>query len=207
MLEKQRSKETGDDDLAFQMCKNRSQVLLIALMFVLITSTVLGHSYPLEHGKVYIDEEGFYSVSFYDDNGNLIWTYQFPRERELHVSVLDERLIRVSYWIGSPAWYEFFFDTVTYEFSPTYFNPSYTGQGTVMYREGDDNLIIRDIFDGNGFYIEITRNFSPTAVPSNTVIEFKPSGEGWLTGNRFRLTDPFRRTSPVGLVRNQPRLF
>ncbi len=170
---------------------NKSRKAFIILLFITMVCYARGHNNPTEHYTVIYENNDQYRVSFYDDNKKLLYSETYSHEP--HVSIMDGSIVKVEFSVGNPAYYVLFFDTVDFKVSPPFFNPSYIGRGIIIYREDEKKLVIRDIFDKEVLCFEVLKDFSPSAVPSLTVLEVIPLENGlfklkYLKGPNFVIT-------------------
>jgi len=116
--------------------------------------------------KIIKDKKG-YIVKFYNKNKKVVYEMDSPKEP--YIVVIDKNILQTGISLGSPNNYEFFFNTKTSEISDTYNNPILIKNGKVVIFQ-NDKLIVSDLFNKSKYYREFVRDFSKTAVPSNSIL-------------------------------------
>lgn len=114
--------------------------------------------------------EGNYKIILYDSSEKRIKELELEKEPAVHE--LPNNIIRFTISVGSPANYTFFYDVNNNLVSPTFFNVLLYDNNKVVYAE-EGKIVISDPFDKGVYFEEITRDFSPTAVPSSAIQEVK----------------------------------
>ena len=112
------------------------------------------------------DKKG-YTVKFYNKNKKVVYKVDYPKEP--YIEAIDKDILQIGISLGSPNSYVFFFNTKTSEVSDTYNNPILIKNGKIIIVQ-NDKLIVSDLFNKSKYYQEIVRDFSKTAVPSNSII-------------------------------------
>lgn len=116
-------------------------------------------------------------LALYDKSNKKVYSEIYPMpEGAINLPVIkeiSEGILEISFSVGSPAVYIFFFNKETAEISPTYFNPFIVENQYVAYMDDkNDILLFTDMFQKKGI-IEIERNFAPYANPIEAVIDIK----------------------------------
>ena len=174
-LEKLRKRNDG-------ICKK----IIWVIIFLLVISTIVlvQNLRGKMKGELYGGADGY--KIYYDQDLNT-YAYQiFSLEGEkidevtningnLTVDEINDLVIHVIVSAGSYARQEWFYNRKTGEKSEEFFNVSAVNNTMTAYmeftEEGKICLIIRDIFDKNTFYNEITRDFSKTATACSDLKE------------------------------------
>lgn len=152
-----------------------------------------------------IKDKDNYILTIYNPDKKVIYDATFPHKKP-HVSKLYNDIVKISVSLGSPNSYVYFFDMKSHAVSEVYRNPKLIDQKKIVFvKEG--KLIISDLFDEASFYQEIKRDFSPTAEPSDAIVEveFMKDKElyiEYLEGKNFTRKREFVQIKdPVGKFR------
>lgn len=154
------------------------KIILVILPVLVILSFFLVRNLKGNiRGELYSEADGY--KIYYDQNLNT-YAYQiFSLEGEITEEVtnikgilaiceVNDFVIHVKISAGSCARQEWFYNRKTGEKSEEFFNVSAVNNTMIVYMEFTDEgkicLVIRDIFDQNTFYKEITRDFSRIAI-------------------------------------------
>lgn len=114
-----------------------------------------------------VEVEDGYEVILYNHSNEIIFSDIFFKEPGIHW-VTDD-ILEISYSVGSPATYAYYFDTKNLYISDIYFNPIIVGDSYIAYMENHEELILRDIFNKGLLEMRIRRNFAQTANPISAV--------------------------------------
>lgn len=121
--------------------------------------------------KVVENVDKTYTLILYDKNKKIMTKEAFIKDHS-YIEVLDNSILKIETFTGSPLNYTHFYDTKTGKLSPEYENLKLYEKGKVVYMD-KNTLVISDAFDKKLFFKEVKRNFSPTAVPSNVILNAK----------------------------------
>lgn len=113
-----------------------------------------------------------YELTLYDGEGQKIYSMLYPREP--WVKEVSEGVLEIGISTGSPARYTFYFRKEDGKISDTFFNAKLFGEQYIAHRpvddyQGDEPLILTDVFGEGILYQEIYRDFSKTADPMSVI--------------------------------------
>lgn len=137
-------------------------------------------------------EEGF-EVTFYNRTNKIIFSECYPQEPVIRQ--VADNIFEVSISVGSPATYIFYVDIENGELSETFFNPLFFGKRCVAYME-DGQLVLRDIFNKDLFYMTISRDFTKTANPMSAIISIEMQDGGDVVVSYYK-GENFEETSEI----------
>ena len=103
-------------------------------------------------------EDGEYEVTLYDKENKVVHTETFTKLP--WISEMTDNILQIGLSLGSPAPYIYYYDKERAVVSPCYPDSFYLKDNYVAYMRDVNTLIVKDIFEDNGLYMEISRNFS-----------------------------------------------
>lgn len=128
--------------------------------------------YEVNPDKYYFCEKvkDGYEISLYNNLNQKIYSEVYPIEPTIRP--VKENVLEISISVGSPASYNFYFDIERFKISDTFFNSFFVGDNYIAYMYNEE-LILRDAFDKDTFYMTITRDFTKTANPMSAIISIE----------------------------------
>lgn len=113
------------------------------------------------------NEDETYTVKLFDESKKVVDETTVPNEP--YVNKLENDIIQVIIYYGSPFYTTYFYDTKANLISQAYDTPVLIDKGKVVLVQ-NKKLIVSDIFDKTLYFKEVERNFSETIPPSSAII-------------------------------------
>lgn len=149
--------------ISFVLCVG----ILTSLLFILIRQ----QNNQIWRLCTIANEKGNYRVNIKDKRGKLIYDEEYKIEPE--IKLLDKNTFLIKR--GAGDWYTYIFVNVENGLVSDIFNDiSVWNHEKVVYAIFDDNInkiIVQDIYDKDKYYMEIVRDYTPTAVPRFIILK------------------------------------
>ena len=139
-------------------------------------------------------ELNVYRCSVFDNAGNIMQIREIESQRLPRYDYIDDNTLRMRYGAGNVTGHQYF-DVEKGFISPLYTNPQLVENGRIVYMtRNQDNvivLVVSDLYDPSKYYEEFMRDFSPVAVPYNTLhdaefIDEKNLKVTYITGTDYQ---------------------
>ena len=175
-------------------------VVLVALLMTLLVAAIFLQSDNNNSDEIIIDSSENFSVfgftwdnqpayryEVYNKNGAVVINETVRSQPHIEY-IFENTLLSIIRGVGTNAFLCQYYDIDRDLFSEIFHSPTVADHGNVVYMtisEGNLKLVVRDIFDESKFYKEFGLDFSPTAVPSNALINADYLDETSLTITYF----------------------
>lgn len=137
-----------------------------------------------------------YEISLYNDLSEKIYSEVYPQKPSIRQ--VKENILEISFRVGSPASYYFYYDIKNGDISIPYFNSMLVGDSDIAYMDQGE-LVLTNIFDETLFYTKIHRNFTKTADPMSAIIRIELIGEDTIRLIYFEGEDYEEKTEVIAI--------
>lgn len=138
---------------------------------------VAGETAPYKIVQTNNNSQSGYTYFLYDNNGNVV--YEETVAKEPVIEYVTDNILEIRDSHGSSADLCRYFDLTTYALSDCWYNTFYTDGSIAVHmgydekRDPDTFIVVRNIFDREKLYKEISWEFPPVLTPSDAIKSVK----------------------------------
>ncbi|MFA9464787.1 MAG: hypothetical protein ACERKN_10915 [Velocimicrobium sp.] len=139
--------------MSFVACERKNITEAPTAIISPTTGETKKSSVPIEDFyNIIRNEDGTYTVKLFDENKKVIDETTVPKEP--HVNKLENDIIQITIYYGSPFYTSYFYDTKDNLISQAYDTPVLIDKGKIVLVQ-NKKLIVSDIFDKALYFKEI----------------------------------------------------